>query len=79
MNATINGLSTIRSFKSDDKVIDELNALQNNNITPEFLFTAAGLAMGLWLEIFCVLYMLCVLGIFLIFDKGKLKWIGIKH
>lgn len=73
MNATISGLSTIRSFKSDDKVIDEFNILQNNNITPEFLFTAATYAMGLWLEIICILYMACVLGIFLNFDKGKLK------
>lgn len=73
MTATISGLSTIRSFKSNDKVIDEFNALQNNNITPEFLFTAAGYAMGLWLEIVCVVYMLCVLAIFLICDKGKIE------
>lgn len=71
MNATISGLSTIRAHKSDRVVSAEFDALQNDNTSAYFLFTAASRALALWLEIICVLYMMSVIAIFLIFDKGK--------
>lgn len=70
-NTTINGLSTIRAFKSHDDVINEFNTLQDNNTSACFLFNAAARALALWSELVCSLYMACVIAIFLFFDRGK--------
>lgn len=72
-NATISGLSTIRTYKSSETIIKEFNSLQNSNTSVCFLFSSLAKALALWLELVCVLYMAVVLLIFFIFEKGKFK------
>lgn len=72
-NATITGLSTIRTCKSDDTVIREFNSLQDSNTAVCFLFNSLSRALALWLELVCVIYMAIVLIIFFVFEKGRSK------
>lgn len=69
-NATISGLATIRSYKSNETIIREFNSLQDNNTSVCFLFTSSSRALALWLELACVLYMAIVIGIFFAFEKS---------
>lgn len=71
-NATINGLTTIRSYKSNETIIKEFNAIQDSNTAVCYLFNSTSRALALWLEFVCVLYMIIVITIFFVFKNGKL-------
>ncbi|XP_055309579.1 probable multidrug resistance-associated protein lethal(2)03659 isoform X2 [Sitodiplosis mosellana] len=68
-NATISGLTTIRSYKSNEIIIKEFNALQDGNTAVCYLFNSTSRALALWLELVCVLYMMIVLTIFFVFKN----------
>lgn len=68
-NATISGLSTIRATNSKQTLIDEFNALQNQNTSVCFIFKASTRAIAFWLELICVLYMATAIGIFILFEN----------
>ncbi|XP_031637356.1 probable multidrug resistance-associated protein lethal(2)03659 isoform X2 [Contarinia nasturtii] len=68
-NATISGLTTIRSYKSCDIIIKEFNSLQDSNTSVCYLFNSSSRALSLWLELVCVLYMTIVITIFFVFQN----------
>lgn len=70
VNATINGLSTIRATKSENVLIEEFNALQDRNTSTCFIFKAATRAIAFWMEWICAIYMTIVIIIFLFFDMS---------
>lgn len=72
-NATISGLTTIRSYKSYDIIIKEFNALQDSNTSVCYLFNSSSRALSLWLELVCVLYMTIVITLFFVFQNGMIS------
>ncbi|XP_063239626.1 probable multidrug resistance-associated protein lethal(2)03659 [Bacillus rossius redtenbacheri] len=69
LNASIQGLTTIRAFKAEKMLQDEFDRHQDLHSTAFYLFIASNRGFGLWLDIVCLFYIACVTFSFLVFGQ----------
>lgn len=72
VTASLDGMSTIRSFGAQEMVIKEFDGLQNQHSSAWFLFILCSEAFGMYLDLICMVYLTVVTLQFLVFDYGKL-------
>ncbi|KAK6644533.1 hypothetical protein RUM43_000800 [Polyplax serrata] len=68
LNATLQGLPTIRAFRAQSILIKEFDAHQDLNSTSNYIFMSSSRAFGLWLDVLCVFYIGIVTFSFLYWD-----------
>ncbi|XP_046823149.1 probable multidrug resistance-associated protein lethal(2)03659 isoform X2 [Vespa crabro] len=66
LNATLQGLPTIRSFEAGEILIKEFDNHQDLHSSAWFIFIASSRAFGFWLDVFCLVYIALVTLSFLI-------------
>lgn len=67
MSASLNGLTTIRSFGAQNILVKEFDKIQDLHSSSFYLFIATSRAFGFWLDLFCVIYIAAVTLSFFIF------------
>ncbi|XP_031357464.1 probable multidrug resistance-associated protein lethal(2)03659 isoform X2 [Photinus pyralis] len=70
INATIQGLSTIRSFDAQQVVLNEFDAHQDLNTSASYMFVSTSRAFGYWTDLFCNIFNTCVIFLLLINDDN---------
>ncbi|KAI4497436.1 hypothetical protein M0802_007447 [Mischocyttarus mexicanus] len=60
LNATLQGLPTIRSFEASDVLIKEFDNHQDLHSSAWFIFIASSRTFGFWLDVFCLVYIALV-------------------
>lgn len=71
MNATLQGLSTVRVFNANKILENEFHEFQDQNTSSFFLFLCATRCFALWLDIVCLAYIAFVTYSFLFLGDGK--------
>ncbi|KAL1501387.1 hypothetical protein ABEB36_006715 [Hypothenemus hampei] len=70
LNATLNGLTTIRAFGAEDILRDEFDKYQDGHTSTSFMFTAASSAFGLYMDLLCFVFITLVTFSFLTFGSN---------
>lgn len=73
LNASLQGLTTIRAFEAEQTLINEFDALQDLHSVTWFLFISTSRAFGYWLDLICVIYIALVTLSFLFLGDGVLS------
>ncbi|XP_049888074.1 probable multidrug resistance-associated protein lethal(2)03659 [Pectinophora gossypiella] len=60
LNATVFGIATIRSFGAEDLLIEEFDRHQDLHSAAWYLFITCSRAFGYFLDIICLLFIICV-------------------
>lgn len=71
INTTIQGLSTVRTFKAQKVLHNEFNDYQDTNSGALYLVFATTRAFALWLDLICVAYIAAVTFSFLLIETGE--------
>lgn len=78
---SIEGLTTIRAFKAQSRLILDFDKYQDKNTSASFLFLATTRGFAFWLDIICFIYITLVVYSFPLLGEGKfiilffhLKW-----
>ncbi|XP_055326164.1 probable multidrug resistance-associated protein lethal(2)03659 [Sitodiplosis mosellana] len=71
VNATLQGLSTVRAFNAENFLEKEFHDFQDFNTSCWYLFTSAGRWFAFWLDVVCLVYVAIVTYSFLIFDNAE--------
>ncbi|XP_051160133.1 probable multidrug resistance-associated protein lethal(2)03659 [Leptopilina boulardi] len=66
LNATLQGMTTIRAFQAEEILTKEFDHHQDLHSSAWFIFIASSRAFGFWLDIFCLLYIALVTLSFLV-------------
>ncbi|EGI58008.1 Putative multidrug resistance-associated protein lethal(2)03659 [Acromyrmex echinatior] len=69
LNATLQGLPTIRAFGAETILMKEFDNHQDLHSSATYIFIASTRAFGLWLDIVCILYIALVTLSFLMLDN----------
>ncbi|XP_050503306.1 probable multidrug resistance-associated protein lethal(2)03659 isoform X2 [Diabrotica virgifera virgifera] len=69
LNATLQGLTTIRSNGAEKILVEEFDYLQDIHSSAWFMFLFTSRAFGLWLDLICTVFILYVTFNFAIFDS----------
>lgn len=77
MNATMQGLSTVRAFHANKILEKEFHEFQDRNTSSLYLFLSASRWFALWTDIVCLLYISFVTYSFLVFGDGEYNEIRI--
>ncbi|XP_066581201.1 probable multidrug resistance-associated protein lethal(2)03659 [Prorops nasuta] len=67
LNATMQGLPTIRAFGAGEILVKEFDRHQDLHSSAWYIFIASSRAFGFWLDIFCLVYITLVTLSFLVF------------
>ncbi|XP_076648686.1 putative multidrug resistance-associated protein lethal(2)03659 isoform X2 [Halictus rubicundus] len=70
LNATLQGLPTIRAFEAGEILTKEFDNHQDLHSSAWYIFIATSRAFGFWLDLFCVLYIVLVTYSFLILEDS---------
>lgn len=70
LNATVLGLATIRSFGAETLLIEEFDRHQDLHSAAWYLFISCSRAFGYFLDVICLLFIICVTFSFLM-KSGK--------
>ncbi|KAL5284865.1 ABCC4.2 family protein [Megaselia abdita] len=57
LGTSLNGLSTIRSFKAQNSLIKDFDNYQDHHSSAYYMFISTSSAFGFWLDCFCVAYL----------------------
>lgn len=71
MNATLQGLSTVRAFGAQKMLEEEFHAYNDLNTSAWFLFIYSTRGFAVWLDLVCLAYISFVTYSFLIFSDGN--------
>ncbi|KAF7996688.1 hypothetical protein HCN44_002334 [Aphidius gifuensis] len=71
LNATCQGLATIRSSNAQQVLTDEFDSHQDLHSSAWYIFIASSTAFGFWSDIFCLLYLILVALNFLVFADSS--------
>lgn len=73
LGASLNGLTTIRSFGAQQILIKEFDKIQDLHSSAFYLFISTSRAFGFWLDLYCVIYIAIVTASFFVFggDGGN--------
>ncbi|XP_031356890.1 probable multidrug resistance-associated protein lethal(2)03659 isoform X2 [Photinus pyralis] len=66
VNATIEGLSTIRAFNAEQVVLNEFNYHQDLNSSASYMFISTSRAFGYWTDLSCTMFNTCAIFLLLI-------------
>ncbi|KAH1024384.1 hypothetical protein HUJ05_003874 [Dendroctonus ponderosae] len=69
LNATINGLTTIRAFEAQGILRDEFDKYQDGHTSAWFMFIAASSAFGLCMDMLCFVFITLITFSFLLFSE----------
>lgn len=75
LNASIQGLTTIRSNGAEKILVFEFDQLQNIHSSAWFMFLSAARAFSYWLDLICTTYITLVTFSFVILSDGKYRFI----
>ncbi|CAI6363936.1 unnamed protein product [Macrosiphum euphorbiae] len=70
MNASLQGLTTIRAFKVEDILSREFDKHQDLHTCASHLCTCLNQGFGFWLDIICIIYISIVISSFLLIDNN---------
>ncbi|XP_043284650.1 probable multidrug resistance-associated protein lethal(2)03659 [Venturia canescens] len=70
LNATLQGLATIRSFDAAEVLTEEFDHHQDLHSSAWYIFIASSRAFGFWLDIFCLIYIALVTLSFLVLGNN---------
>lgn len=73
LNATLQGLTTIRSFHAEDILRLEFDKHQDCHTSAWFMYIAASSAFGFYLDILCFIFVAIITFSFLTFGNSKLN------
>lgn len=71
LNASLQGITTIRAFGAQEALIREFDNHQDLHSSAWYLFIASSRAFGFWLDLVCVVYIAMVTLSFLVFGKDE--------
>lgn len=71
LNASLQGITTIRAFGAQEALIREFDNHQDLHSSAWYLFIASSRAFGFWLDLVCVLYIAMVTLSFLVFGQSE--------
>ncbi|XP_068628290.1 probable multidrug resistance-associated protein lethal(2)03659 [Battus philenor] len=71
LNASLQGITTIRAFGAQEALIREFDNHQDLHSSAWYLFIASSRAFGFWLDLVCVIYIAIVTLSFLVFDQDE--------
>lgn len=69
--ASLSGLSTIRAFGTETRLVDEFDTLQDVHSSAWYLFICCTSAFGQVLDFLCVIFVAIVTFTFLMIDNRK--------
>ncbi|GBP41934.1 Probable multidrug resistance-associated protein lethal(2)03659 [Eumeta japonica] len=76
LNSTMTGVATIRSAESQNRLIQNFDECQNLHTSAFVGYIGGGAAFGFTLDTVCVVYLACVIAIFLFIDFDGVMPIG---
>ncbi|CAG9575865.1 unnamed protein product [Danaus chrysippus] len=71
LNASLQGITTIRAFGAQEALIREFDNHQDLHSSAWYLFIASSRAFGFWLDLVCVIYIAVVTLSFLVFGQEE--------
>ncbi|XP_066258777.1 ATP-binding cassette sub-family C member 4-like isoform X1 [Euwallacea similis] len=71
LNATLQGLTTIRAFKAEEVLSQEFDSHQDLHSSAWFSFISSSRAFGYWLDLVCIVYITLVTFSFLVIGNEK--------
>lgn len=71
LNASLQGITTIRAFGAQEALIREFDNHQDLHSSAWYLFIASSRAFGFWLDLVCVVYIAMVTMSFLVFGQSE--------
>lgn len=71
LNATLQGITTIRSAGNEMTLVNEFDKFQDIHSSSWFIFIATSRAFGLWLDTICTIFIGVVTFQFLLFNSSK--------
>ncbi|CAH0698992.1 unnamed protein product [Spodoptera exigua] len=71
LNASLQGITTIRAFGAQEALIREFDNHQDLHSSAWYLFIASSRAFGFWLDLVCVIYIAMVTLSFLVFGQSE--------
>ncbi|XP_053601424.1 ATP-binding cassette subfamily C member 4-like isoform X2 [Plodia interpunctella] len=71
LNATLQGITTIRAFGAQEALIREFDSHQDLHSSAWYLFIASSRAFGFWLDLVCVVYIALVTMSFLVMGEDE--------
>ncbi|XP_066143763.1 probable multidrug resistance-associated protein lethal(2)03659 isoform X2 [Euwallacea fornicatus] len=71
LNATLQGLTTIRAFKAEEILSQEFDSHQDLHSSAWFSFISSSRAFGYWLDLVCIVYITLVTFSFLVIGNEK--------
>lgn len=71
VNASLQGLSTIRAFKAENMLKHEFHEFQDFNTSCWYLFASGSQCLALWVDMVCLFYITFVTYSFLVLSNGK--------
>ncbi|XP_028159464.1 probable multidrug resistance-associated protein lethal(2)03659 isoform X1 [Ostrinia furnacalis] len=71
LNASLQGITTIRAFGAQEALIREFDNHQDLHSSAWYLFIASSRAFGFWLDLVCVVYIAVVTLSFLVFGQTE--------
>ncbi|XP_011500254.1 PREDICTED: multidrug resistance-associated protein 4-like [Ceratosolen solmsi marchali] len=69
---TLQGLATIRALNAKETLVDEFDDHQNLHSSACFIFFSGSRGLGMYLDLFCALFLTCVLFTLMTFDETTL-------
>lgn len=76
LNASLQGLPTIRSFGAGEILCEEFDNHQDLHSSAWYIFIASSRAFGFWLDVFCLIYIALVTLSFLVMSGDDSKAMG---
>ncbi|XP_060872043.1 LOW QUALITY PROTEIN: ATP-binding cassette sub-family C member 4-like [Metopolophium dirhodum] len=70
MNASLQGLTTIRAFRAENILSREFDKHQDLHTSASYLCTCLNQGFGFWLDIICIIYLCIVISSFLVVDNN---------
>ncbi|CAK1548503.1 unnamed protein product [Leptosia nina] len=71
LNASLQGITTIRAFGAQETLIKEFDSHQDLHSSAWYMFIASSRAFGFWLDLVCVIYIAVVTMSFLVFGQEE--------
>ena len=72
MSDSLQGLTTIRALRARSILVDEFDEHQNLHSSAWFIFFSGSRALGMYLDLFCALFLACVLLALMSLDRRTL-------